>query len=165
MEQDSFLIRNGIPYMPLPQAVRYTGVSRDTLLNWLKNKVLFDGEPIDAIYFKPTGNHFISKPSVERIGKRFVKWPSEEPAGNVTLGPAEQGTGYVPVSEAASIAGIPQETLRKWVRLGNAPLETPLVVVKDTASGHFYIRQESVRQLAKHVQKFGVLRGRRPQLS
>ncbi len=163
VEQDSFLIRNGKPYMPLPDAVRHTGVQRETLLNWMKNLVEFDGEPIDAIYFKPTGNHFISKASVERIAKRFIRWPSNEPASNIRLGQTEQNTGYLSTSDAARMIGIPDITLRKWVRQGGAPLNKPLDVVKDTASGYFYIQQESVLQLAKHIKEFGLARGRRAQ--
>lgn len=165
MQQESFLVQNGVQYMPLSDAARLAGVQRETLLSWMKNEVKFDGEPIDAVYFKPTGNHFVSMKSVERIANRFIRWPSKEPAGIVIIGETDDQTGYLPTSDAARIIRMADPTLRAWVRLNKTPLDKPLNVIKCTTSGYFYIHHKDVLRLAKHVKEHGVPRGPRRQKS
>lgn len=161
MEKESFLIHNGIPYMPLPEAARYAGVQRETLLTWMKNKVEFGGEPLETLYFKPTGNHFISKASVERLANRFVKWPSGTPANGITLAPTQERTGYLAISDAATVIGVADVTLRKWVRESSGPLEKPLDAVRCTASGYFYVQHQDAIRLAEHIKDVGFQRRRR----
>ena len=156
-------IKDNIRYRPLQVAAQLAQTPRQTLLNWVKNKTEFAGRPIQSYYLAPVDRYFVSEESIQRIANRFVKWPSQEPAGTVILGETKDKTGFLTMSEAARIVGVSSRTMWLWTSRGKAPTSKALDVVKCTTSDHFYIRQKDALDLKRLVPKSGLQRGRRSQ--
>jgi hypothetical protein len=162
---EKIFINNGVRYRPLPLAAQMAQAPRQTLLNWIKNKTEFGGQPLASYYLAAADRYFVSEDSIQRMKNRFVKWPSNEPAEAVTVGKTKGRSGFIGMAEAAAIAGVSKRTMWLWASQGKAPTEKPLDVVKCTTSDHFYIREKDAYELKKLVPKSGLQRGRRPQLA
>ncbi len=164
-QDDKVLIKDGVRYRPLPLAAQLAQAPRQTVLNWIKNKTEFSGRPLQSYYLAPVDRYFVSEESIQRIANRFVKWPSQKPAGRVTLGETKDKSGFLTMSDAARIIGISPRTMWLWASQDKAPTSRPLDVVKCTTSDHFYILEKNVHELKKLVPKSGLQRGRRSQVA
>jgi hypothetical protein len=166
VEQDTkALIVDGITYFPLSTAAPRAQTHRTTLLNWVKNKTEFAGRPLQSYHFAPLDSYFVSEESIERAAHRFVKWPSQEPAGPVIIGKMEDQSGFLAMPDAARIIRVSPRTMWLWASQGKAPTEKPLDVIKCTASDYFYIRERDAHRLKTLIPRSGLHRGRRPQTS
>lgn len=164
-EDDRIITKQGSRYFPLSLAAERAQVPRTTLLNWLKAKVNFQGRPLQ-IYKSPTVHKsFLPEESVQRVAERFVKWPSQEPVGAVTIGETKDQSGYIGIAKAARVLGVDHHTMWLWTAHLTAPTDKPLDVIKCTASEQFYIRENAIAQLRKLIPKSGLRPGRRPQLA
>jgi hypothetical protein len=162
IEDDRILEKQGVRYFPLTLAAEVAQVPRTTLLDWISAKVKFQGRALQT-YESPTiRNSYLTEESVERLAHRFTKWPSNEPAGEITLGETKDGTGYIGISKAARTIGIDQHTMWLWIRQGNAPTNAPLDLIKCAASDQLYIREKEATKLKKAIPPSGLRRGRRP---
>jgi len=163
-EDDRVITKGGARYYPVSLAAQVAQVPRQTLHNWIKNKTKFDGQSLQ-IYNSPTaGKFFLSEESVQRMSNRFVKWPSNQPAGRVTIGKTDDQTGFLGLPDAARIIGISPRTMWLWAtQKGKAPMEKPPHVIKCTTSDHFYIRESDVFALKGLVPRSGLPRGPRTQ--
>jgi hypothetical protein len=151
----------GERYYPLSIAAPVVQAPPSTLLDWIKKETKINGQPLRGYYFAPANRHFISEESIERAANRFIKWPSEEPAGAVTLGEKRDHTGYIHLAEAAREIGVHHHTLWRWTTKETKPTEQPLDVIKDPASDQLYIRQKDISALKKIVPRGGLRPGRR----
>ncbi len=152
---------NGVRYFPLAVAAPVAQAPVSTLRDWMKKKTKFDGRPLQTYYFAPADLYMISAESIERAANRFIKWPSEEPAGPVTLGETPDQSGYIRLTDAAHTLGIGHHTIWRWTTKGTAPTDEPLDVIKDPASDQLYIRQRDVSALKKLIPREGLRAGRR----
>ncbi len=165
VEDDRIITKKGVRYFPLSLAAQVAQAPRQTLLNWIKNKTKFEGRPLQS-YNSPTAKKFyVSEESVQRMAKRFVKWPSNKPAGRVTIGETDDQTGFLGLPDAARILGVSPRTMWLWASQGKAPTHEPPDIIKCTTSDHFYIRESDVSALRTLVPRSGLPRGRRTQLA
>ena len=172
--KDGTLLKGGVPYRSLSDAAPLAQTHRTTLLNWIKNKIPFAGRPLQSYHFAPANRYFLSEESIQRAANRFVKWPSEEPAGPVTIGETRDKTGYIGIPKAAHILGVDHHTMWLWTAPrpsehrpsahATAPTDKPLDVIKDPASEQIYIREKDIARLKKLIPRSGLKRGRRPQV-
>lgn len=153
----------GVRYFPLSAAAPVIQAPRSTLVHWINKQTKFDGRPLQIYYFAPANRYFISEESIVRAANRFIKWPSQEPAGKVTLGEQRDQSGFIGFTEAARILGVDHHTIWRWLIKGTAPTDEPLDVVKCPAADQYYIRQKDVKALKKFVPRAGLRSGRRPQ--
>jgi hypothetical protein len=169
VEQDGkILMRDGSRYFPLALAAQRAQTSAATLLNWIKKGTEFAGEPLQSYYFAPANQYFISEEAIQRAADRFMKWPSQEPARNVTLGETNDGSGYIAIGKVAEALRVTHTTVWNWIKHETAPIGRPLDVIKCTApksGGTLYIRESDVADLKKSVPRSGLRPGRRPQLA
>lgn len=163
--EEPVFVRDGVRYRPLAAAASLAQAHRTTLLRWIKDETKVEGQPLQTYYFAPLDTYFISEPSIQRLANRFLKWPSEEPAGAVTLDETKDKSGFLGMSEAADIVGVSRRTMWLWVSQAKAPMVKPLDAIKDPISEHFYIREKDVYELKKFIPKRGLQRGRRSQLA
>jgi hypothetical protein len=161
LDQTKSFIQDGIRYYPLSVAAPIVQAPPSTLLDWIKKETKINGQPLRGYYFAPANRHFISEESIERAANRFIKWPSEEPAGPVTLGEKRDQTGYIHLPEAAREIGVHHHTLWRWTTKETRPTDKPLDVIKDPASDQLYIQQKDVSALKKLVPRGGLRAGRR----
>jgi len=154
----------GVSYVPLSVASAKAQTTEKNLRDWIKKQVAFNGKLIQTTTIPFTGRKlYVSEDSVRRMAERFVRWPSNEPAGAILLGSTKDKTGYISTPEAAALLGISARTMWLWASRGNAPIHKPLDVIRCTTSDHFYIREDNVRELKRLLPRAGVHRGRRPQ--
>jgi hypothetical protein len=118
---------------------------------WIKNAVAFNGAPLRCYVSPLTGELYMSEPSVEQLEKRFIKWPSKEPAGPVTIGETRDASGYLVLSDAAKLIGVSSLTLWGWASKDKAPtnIREPLDLVKCSLSDQFYLREKQARELGE----------------
>lgn len=161
LDFDKSFIHDGVRYFPLSVAAPVIQAPRSTLMHWINKKTKFDGRPLETYYFAPANQYFISEDAIKRATQRFVKWPSQEPAGKVTLGDTDDKSGYIGLTDAARTVGVDHHTMWRWATKGTAPTEKPLDVIKCPASDQFYIREKDVSVLKKHVPRSGLHAGRR----
>lgn len=165
LDDDRILTRDGGRYYPLSLAADFAQVHRTTLVDWLKSKAKFDGRTLQAYNSPTAGKLYLTEESVQRLANRFIKWPSKEPAGPVTLGQTDDHTGYLGLPDAARTIGVDHHTIWLWATRGKAPTDKPPNVIKCTASDYFYIHEKDVFQLKTLIPRSGLQRGRRPQLA
>lgn len=164
VEDDRIITKQGRRYFPISLAAEFAQVPRTTLLNWIKAKVEFQGRRLET-YNSPTARKaYLAEESVQRLADRFVKWPSNAPAGQVVIGETDDQSGYIGIAKAARAIGVAHHTIWLWVTQGNAPTDRPLDIIKCSASNQFYIREKEVSEIKKLFPSSGVPRGRRPQL-
>ncbi len=164
LEDDRIITKEGVRYFPLSLAAQQAQVPRQTLLNWIKSKKLFDGQPLQSYKSPTAGKFYVTEDSIRRMADRFVEWPSQKPAGRVTIGATADHTGFLGISDAAQIIGISPRTMWVWAsQPGKAPTDKPLGVIKCTTSDQFYIRERDVSALRTFVPRSGLQRGRRTQ--
>ena len=161
VEADRY-ISGSIAYVPFAVAAAAAQTTEKSLRDWIKKKIKFDGRPILTHRLRSTGKLYVSEESIARVANRFIKWPSREPAGAVTIGEAENQSGFLPISEAAGILGISGRTMWLWTTQGKAPTDKPLDVIKCTTSEYFYVREKDVNALKALIPRSGLQRGRRP---
>jgi hypothetical protein len=161
--KDGTLLKAGVRYQSVYAAAPLAKTSATTLRDWIKKDHFLDGPPLETFYFAPTDTHFISEESIERAANRFIKWPSGEPAGAVTLGETDDRSGYIGLPAARDILGISNRTMHLWATERKAPDQQQPDTIKDPISGHLYIREAEVYRLKKLIPKRGLPRGRRPQ--
>ncbi len=160
---DKSFVQDGVRWFPLSAAAPVIQAPRSTLMHWINKETKFDGRPLQTYYFAPANRYFISEESIDRAANRFIKWPSQEPAGPVTLGEQRDQSGYVGLTDAARTLGVDHHTMWRWTTKGTAPTDKPLDVIKCPASDQFYIRQRDVAALKKIVPRSGLHAGRRAQ--
>lgn len=166
VEQDNkVLVQDGVRYRPLSLAAQLAQAPRQTLLNWIKNKTEFSGRQLQSYYLAPVDRYFVSEESIQRIADRFVKWPSQQKAGHITLGETKDKNGFLTMTEAARIIGVSPRTMWLWASQDKAPTDKPMDIIKCTTSDHFYIREKDVYELKKLVPRSGLQRGRRSQIA
>lgn len=161
LDEAKSFIHDGERYFPLSLAAPAIQAARTTLVQWINKKTKFDGRPLRTYYFAPANRHFISEESISRATNRFIKWPSEEPAGPVALGEKRNQSGYIGLPDAAKTLGVDHHTIWRWITKGTAPTDRPLDVIKDSASDQLYIRQKDVSALKKLIPRGGLHAGRR----
>ena len=162
---DGTIVRDGVHYRPLSSGAQQAQTHAATLLGWIKHDTKFDGQPLQSYYLAPADKYFISEESIRRVANRFIKLPSNEPAGPVTLGETKDRSGFLGLPDAREILGISNRTMYLWAtQKGKAPVGKPLDIIKCTGSGHLYIREKDVYDLKKRVPRSGLQRGRRPQV-
>jgi hypothetical protein len=162
IKPDGTLVKGGIPHRAVSEAAPQARAHRTTILRWLRDKTKFEGRPLQSYYFAPAHTYFISEESIQRLANRFLKWPSGDSTGAVTLGETKDKNGFIGMSEAADIVGVSRRTMWLWVSQGKAPTSKPLDVIQCPASDHFYIREKDAYELKKLVPRSGLQRGRRP---
>jgi hypothetical protein len=165
LADDRIITRAGIRYFPLPLAAWLARASEPTVRAWIDKHVKFGGRPLKTLTSPATKGLYLSQDSVERMANRFVKWPSLQPAGAVTLGETDDQTGYLAMSDASRIIGVSPRTMWLWASQGKAPSDNTLDVIKCTTSENFYVREKDVYGLKAVVPRSGLQRGRRPQLA
>jgi hypothetical protein len=165
IKPDGTLVKGGVAFRPLSVAASEAQIHRTTLLHWVKKETKVAGEPLQSYYFAPLDAYFVSQESIQRAANRFIRLPTREPAGPVTLGETDDQSGYLSLSEAQSILGVSKRTMYLWAtQQGKAPTEKDVDVIQCTGSEHFYIRERDVYDLKKLIPKRGLHRGPRPQL-
>lgn len=157
-DERSFM-HEGVRYFPLSVAAPIIQVPRTTLVDWIKKGKLVAGQPLQVHFSKAAGRNFISEESIERAALRFVKWPSEQPAGVVHLGEK----GYVGLKQAARDIGISDHTMWLWAARQKAPVT--LDVIKCPVSEQYYLGHTEIPRLKKLIPKSGLRRGPRPHLT
>lgn len=162
-QDEKIFVKDNVRYRPLPLAAQLAQAPRQTLLNWIKNKTEFAGRPLQTYYLAPVDRFFVSEESIQRMANRFIKWPSQEPAGPVTIGDTNDLSGFLGTSEAARMIRVSPRTMWLWASQGKAPSDKPLDIIKCTTSDRFYIRERDIRELKKLIPRGGLQRGRRPQ--
>jgi len=164
LEDDRIITKGGVRFLPLSLAAPLAQAPRTTLLDWIKAKAKFQGRALQTYHSPTLRKFYLSEESVERVAHRFIKWPSKEPAGDVTLGETKNRSGYIGIAKAAQAIGVDHHTMWLWTAHGTAPGDKPLDVIKCTASEQLYIREKDVLHLQKLIPRSGLRRGRRPQL-
>jgi hypothetical protein len=165
LRDDSILTIGDERYFPLPLAAWAARASEASISKWVRNRTKFDGRAIKVHVGPLTGGLYVSETSIGRMANRFVKWPSKEPAGTVTLGETNALTGFLAMSEAGQLLGVSKRTAWLWASQGKAPSQEPLDVIQCKTSGYFYIRERDVLRLKALVPRTGLQRGRRPRVA
>jgi hypothetical protein len=163
LADDRIITRAGIRYSPLPLAAWLARASEPTVRAWIDKRVKFGGQPLKTLTSSATKGLYLSQDSVDRMANRFVRWPSREPAGAVTLGETDDQSGYLAMADAARIIGVSSRTMWLWASQEKAPSDKPLDVIKCTTSENFYVLEKDVYDLKAVVPRSGLQRGRRPQ--
>jgi hypothetical protein len=151
----------GIRYFPLALAAALAQAPETTIRDWIKNKKKFGGKLIKTR--ASSAGLSVSQDSIDRMARRFIKWPSQEPAGAVTIGRTEDLSGYMGFTDAARELGIERHTIWRWATKKTGFIDRTLNVIKDLASDQFYIGEKDVAELRAHVPRSGLRRGPRPQ--
>jgi hypothetical protein len=165
VENKKVFVHEGVPYQPLSEAASAAQTHRTTLLHWIKNKTIIGGRPLQSFYLAALDSYLVSEESIQRAASRFIKWPSKEPAGPVSLGETADRSGFIGFPEALRILGISNRTMWLWATQGKAPTGKALDVIKCPISKHLYIREKEVFDLKKLIPRSGLQRGRRPQVT
>jgi hypothetical protein len=166
VEDDRVITKMGIHFYPLVLAAPLAQIPRTTLLDWIRKGVKIEGAPLQTYNSATTRKRYLSETSVKKLAERFVKWPSNEPAGRVTIGQTPELNGYVGLPQAARTLGIDHHTVWLWVTRGNVPKLHPgesLDVIKCPIADHFYIRERDVVRLKSLLRGTGPQRGRNRQ--
>jgi DNA-binding transcriptional LysR family regulator len=145
VEDKSIITRKGRRFIPLSLAAPLVQTPKSTLTAWLKKKI--QGQAIQTYTSPRTGAVYISEESVQLISNRFIKWPSEDPSGPVTLGETDDETGYLTLPESMRVLGVSKRTIWLWAKEGKASEGTPLDVIQCTVSHYRYIREKDVLAL------------------
>jgi hypothetical protein len=162
VEDDRIITKPEGRYFPISLAADVAHVPRTTLVDWIKAKSKFEGRPLKT-YNSPTAKKlYLAEESIQRVANRFIRWPSKEPAGPVTVGETKDKSGYIGISKAAQMIGVDHHTMWLWTTQGKAPVDRPPDVVKCSASDQFYIREKDLSELKKLIPRSGLRRGRRP---
>ena len=161
--KDGTLLKGGVRYRSVYTAAPLAKTSPTTLRDWIKKGRLLNGQPLESYYFAPSDTHFISENSICIAADRFIKWPSGEKAGDVTIGETTDRSGFIGLPAARAILGISNRTMYLWATERKAPHGQPLDIIKDPMSEHLFIRERDVYALKKVVPKRGLPLGRRPQ--
>lgn len=164
-EDGTAILKGGLRYLPLAVAAPVVQAPASTILHWIKTDTNFGEKPLQSYYFSPANQYFVSEESIQRAANRFVKWPSQEAAGAVTLGPTKDKSGFLVLSEAQRILGVSKRTMYLWATQGKAPTEEQPDVIQCPTSQHFHIREKDVYALKKRIPRSGLTLGRRPQLA
>jgi HSP20 family molecular chaperone IbpA len=162
LEDDRIISREGKRYFPISLAADFAQVPRTTLLDWINAKVEFQGRSLTT-YDSPTARkRYLTEESVDRLTRRFIKWPSKKPAGQVVIGETDDETGYIGIAKAARAIPVDHHTIWLWIKKGSTPIERPLDVIKCSASDQLYIREKDVAEIKRVIPRPGLRRGRRP---
>ncbi|MFZ0230683.1 MAG: hypothetical protein WAL41_27920 [Mycobacterium sp.] len=161
IQDDRMITKEGVRYIPRPLAAWLAHASETTLSSWIEKGAKFGGRSIKT-YTSQTQTLYVSEESLHRMAQRFVKWPSNKPAGPVSIGETDHNNGFIGTADAARIIGVSTRTMWLWASQSKAPTDKPLDVIKCTTSEHFYIREKDVLQLKEVVPRSGLRRGRRP---
>lgn len=171
---DKNITIRGVRYLPLSLAASIAQTNPSTLREWINNRTKFEGRLIKTHtpkYVLPgsvtpsriAGQLHISEESVQRIAARFVKWPSNEPTGPITIGSTDDQKGFLGLPDAAKLIAVDHHTMWLWAAQGKAPTDKCLDVIKCKTSNRFYIRERDVLALKAFVPRTGLRRGRRTQ--
>jgi hypothetical protein len=161
-DERSFM-HEGVRYFPLSVATPIIQVPRTTLIDWIRKGKTVGDKPLQVHYSEAAARYFISEESIERAALRFVKWPSEQPAGIVHLGETANGRGYIGLKQAAREIGISDHTMWLWAARGKAPGHSP-DVIKCPVTEQYYIHQAEIGRLRKLVPDSGLRPGPRRKL-
>ncbi len=158
------ITKAGKRYFPLSLAAPLAQAPETTLRDWITKKTKFAGRTIQT-HTSPTAGIYISEESVNRMANRFIKWPSQEPAGRVTIGETDDQSGYIGLTDAARMIGVERHTIWRWATKGTSPTENTLDIIKCPASEQFYISEKDVESLKSVVPRSGLRRGPRSHLT
>jgi HSP20 family molecular chaperone IbpA len=158
------ITKAGTRYFPLSLAAPLAQAPETTLRDWITKKTKFAGRAIHT-HTSPTAGIYISEESVNRMACRFIKWPSQQPAGRVTIGETDDQSGYIGLTDAARMVGVERHTIWRWATKGTSPTERTLDVIKCPASEQFYISEKDVESLKSVVPRSGLRRGPRSHLT
>lgn len=140
----------GVRYVPLSKAVWQAYTDQSTLRSWMNKRIKFGRRTIQTYTSPISGLLYISEESVQTVAQRFVKWPSNEPAGPITLGETDDQSGFIPLPDAARIVGVSRQAMWLWADQAHAPaMRRPLDVIKCPISDHLYVRQKDASELKK----------------
>lgn len=147
VEDKRVITRDGVKFVPLSLAASLAQISETTLRSWISNPPIRGRDPIRTHVSTISSDVYVSRESVIKLAERFVRWPSEEPSGSVTLGETDDESGYFTLPVAANIIGVSSRTLWRWTTRGKAPTDKPLDIIKCTLTDYFYIRQADITYL------------------
>jgi hypothetical protein len=159
------IAKDGVNYVPLFLAAWLAQTSETTLRSWIDRRTKFSRRPIQTYVSPATSELYVSEQSVKSMAERFVRWPSKEPTGPITLGETEDQTGFLGLPDAARIIGVSKRTMWLWATQGKSPTTKPLDVIQCTTSDHFYIRQRDIAHLQNLERPGGLKRGPKPRNS
>lgn len=163
LEDDRIIVKDGVRYFPLSLAAEVAQVPRTTLVDWINEKMKFQGRALD-VYHSPTARKtFLDEESVHRVARRFINWPSKENAGRVVLGQTDDQTGYIGIAKAAKAIGIDHHTIWLWIKRHNSPTQAPLNIIRCSASEQYYIHEKDISEIKKHITGLKASRRRRLQ--
>jgi len=165
LDDDRILLKDGTRYYPMSLAASLAQVPRTTLLNWITNRIEFQGRELQTYSSATARKSYLAEESVRRVANRFTNWKSGKPAGSVHIGETEDGTGYIGIAKAARALGVDHHTVWLWITQESAPTGKLLDVIKCSASEQLYIREKDVSDIRRLIPKAGLRRGRRPRLA
>jgi hypothetical protein len=137
---------NGELYVPVMLAAWQGQTSPSTIRRWVENRVVIAGKAIRT-YVSPGKELYLAAESVDRIAKRFVRWPSNTPAGRPVVGLCDDRMGFLPLQEAADLLGTSKQTLWNWANKGKAASGGLLEVIKCPISDQLYVRHRDIQPL------------------
>ena len=153
-------IKNGVRFFPLALAAPLAQAPETTIRDWIRKRKKFGGKLIKTS--RSLKGLSISEESINRVAHRFIQWPSQAPVGAVTIGETEDGSGYIPFTEAARMIGVERHTIWRWMKNEKAPIDRPVNVIRCPAANQFYISEKDVAELKTRIPQSGLPRGPRP---
>lgn len=144
------IFREGVSFVPIYLAAWLAQTTETTLRAWIKQRVKFSGWSLRTYTSPVSLETYVSAPSLAKAAERFVKWPSNKPAGAVILGETDDSSGYLGLPAAAREIGISNRTMWLWATQGQSPTKQQLDVIRCTTSDHFYIREKELSRLKLH---------------
>lgn len=141
---------NGESYVPVMLAAWQGQTSLSTIRRWVENRVVIAGNPMRT-YVSPGKELYLAAESVDRIAKRFVRWPSNTPAGRQIIGLCDDRMGFLPLQEAADLLGTSKQTLWNWANKGKTVSGGSLEVIKCPISDQLYVRHRDIQPLQNDI--------------
>jgi len=109
------------------------------------------GEKPIQTYVSPGKELYLAAESVDRIAKRFVRWPSNAPAGRPIIGLCDDRMGFLPLQQAADLVRISKQTMWNWSNKGKGPSGASLSVIKCPISDQLYVRHHDLQPLEAEI--------------
>jgi hypothetical protein len=154
---------DGVRYVPITLAAWVVQTSDRTLRRWIEKAVTFNNKAIQSYISPVTLELYLSQESVEDLERRFVKWPSQELAGPVTIGESTDRRGFLALPDVARLVGVSAPMMWEWANKGQIPsIRKSLDVIKCPISDQLYLREDDALEVAKIRRSGGLKRGRIP---
>jgi hypothetical protein len=141
---------NNEKFFPVEIAAIRAQVREITMAKWLRSAITFNGKPIRSMQTLTHKRLHIAEESLLALETRFIKVPSGEAAGRVSLGTTDNDTGYISIGHAAEHLPISRFKLNRWAAdgCGGPNKEIKLDVIRDPISEHYYIAEKSLATLS-----------------